>query len=782
MLLVLMVAFFGGLASILWYVSYSSAKVTRQAVLNDSANLSEVIKAFRTLYTSEVVESVRSQGMGITHDYKNRGDAIPLPATLTLLLCDQISENSSGHEVRLYSEYPFPWRLDGGIHDDFERDAIQHLATTPDQPYYRFEETEDGSFLRYATADVMRASCVSCHNNHPDSPKTDWQVGDLRGVVSIKRPLEGIVASSRHQLNNLFIGLTIFSLTAFLILSFLVLKIRNVIDERLSDQGIREVAKEMVQDLEASAGGSLWKAIGIGALLSGLIFFIDLTLPLGIAAGVPYVLVVLLSLWAHRQSVTFSAGVLTTLLTIAGFAFSPVGGEPWKVLANRLLAIFAIWTTAILCLWQQRMTAQRVRIEAQKKSAELYNQELYEANEVAQSATRSKSEFLANMSHELRTPMTAILGYADILSEQGSSRQASQEELQAIETIRRNGKHLLTIVNDILDISKIEAGKMSVDQIAFSPWQIVSDVASLMRPKAINDNLQFSVESIGPIPATIQSDPVRLRQILLNLAGNALKFTETGGVRVIVKLADAIDGSNPRLRFEIIDTGIGMTHEQIANLFQSFSQADTTMTRRFGGTGLGLMISRRLTQMLGGDIVVASTPGEGSSFAVTIETGSLQGVEMLHQVDEADMAHRELNGQPTTAMRLNGRILLAEDGPDNQRLISFILRKAGAEVTVAENGRIAYEMAIAAAQTDEPFDVILMDMQMPELDGYGATRLLRSEGFNRPIIALTAHALAGEREKCLKAGCDDFANKPIDKSKLFGMISRYLEASDKSAA
>lgn len=386
------------------------------------------------------------------------------------------------------------------------------------------------------------------------------------------------------------------------------------------------------------------------------------------------------------------------------------------------------------------------------------------------------------MSHELRTPMTAILGYADILSEQGSSHQASQEEVQAIETIRRNGKHLLTIVNDILDISKIEAGKMSVERIAFSPWQIMADVASLMRPKAINDNLQFSVESVGPIPATIQSDPVRLRQILLNLTGNALKFTETGGVRVIVKLADAIDGSNPRLRFEIIDTGIGMTHEQKAKLFQSFSQADTTMTRRFGGTGLGLMISQRLAQMLGGDIVVASTPGEGSSFSVTIETGSLQGVAMLHQVDEADMSHRELNGQPKTATRLKGRILLAEDGPDNQRLISFILRKAGAEVTVAENGRIAYEKAIAAAQTDEPFDVILMDMQMPELDGYGATRLLRSEGFKGPIIALTAHALTGERETCLEAGCDDFANKPIDKPKLFGMIAGYLEASDKSAA
>lgn len=365
-LLVLMVAFFGGLASILWYVSYSSAKVTQKTVLNDSANLSEVIKAFRTLYTSEVVESVRSQGIGVTHDYKNRGGAIPLPATLTLLLCDQISDKSLGHEVRLYSAYPFPWRLDGGIHDDFEREAIQHLATTPDQPYYRFEETEEGSFLRYATADVMRASCVSCHNNHPDSPKTDWQVGDLRGVVSIKRPLDGEMSYTRHQLENMFIGLMIFSLTAFLILSFLLFKVRKAIDEGLPDQGDREVAKGKVQDPEESASGSLWMTIGIGVLVSGMIFILDLSLPLGVAAGVPYVLVVLLSLWARRQSVTFSAGVLATLLTIAGFAFSPAGGESWKVMANRMLAIFAVWTTAILCLWQQRVTAQRVRLESQK--------------------------------------------------------------------------------------------------------------------------------------------------------------------------------------------------------------------------------------------------------------------------------------------------------------------------------------------------------------------------------------------------------------------------------
>ena len=233
----------------------------------------------------------------------------------------------------------------------------------------------------------------------------------------------------------------------------------------------------------------------------------------------------------------------------------------------------------------------------------------------------------------------------------------------------------------------------------------------------------------------------------------------------------------------MIDTGIGLTEEQLENLFQAFRQADSSMTRKFGGTGLGLTISKRLAQLLGGDISVASTHGEGSAFVVTVETGKLTGVQMVE--DANDTRHKdEANAKQQTVVcdALDCRILLAEDGQDNQRLISFVLRKAGAEVTVADDGMQAYVKATEALKSGQPYDVILMDMQMPRLDGYGATRKLREDQYTGPIIALTANAMSSDRDKCLEAGCTDFASKPIDKSKLLTLIAQYIQHSEAAVA
>ena len=278
------------------------------------------------------------------------------------------------------------------------------------------------------------------------------------------------------------------------------------------------------------------------------------------------------------------------------------------------------------------------------------------------------------------------------------------------------------------------------------------------------------------MPETIQSDPTRLRQILINLVGNAVKFTETGRIQLIMRLQDA-NSSNPKLKFDVIDTGIGMSEEQAEKLFQPFTQADSSTTRQFGGTGLGLSISKRLAMQLGGDVSVTSKPGQGSTFSVTVTTGSLEGVRMLENPTESSLKSRARTPQTPRRdqQKLSCRILLAEDGPDNQRLISFILKKAGAEVTVAKNGRIAVETALIAESEGTPFDVILMDMQMPVLDGYDATRQLRKAGYSKPIIALTAHAMNSDRQKCLKAGCDDFASKPIEREKLIQLIAEHVE-------
>ncbi|MGA2796780.1 MAG: ATP-binding protein [Thermoguttaceae bacterium] len=401
--------------------------------------------------------------------------------------------------------------------------------------------------------------------------------------------------------------------------------------------------------------------------------------------------------------------------------------------------------------------------------------ELQLAKSAAEAATRAKSEFLANMSHEIRTPMTAILGYADLLRDTGES---AADHSNCIETILRNGQHLLAIINDILDISKIEAGHMVIEHIACSPMEIVAEVASFIRVCVIEKGLSLSVKYINAIPATIMSDPTRVRQILMNLVSNAVKFTPAGSIQLTVQTQGASDGLGPYLRFDVIDTGIGMTSEQLSCLFKPFSQGDDSTTRLFGGTGLGLAISQRLAQILGGDITVVSSPGRGSAFTAVVKTGSLTGVPMIENptesIEHAALSQSEPDRLAGIKPLAGAHILLAEDGPDNQRLFSFLLKTAGASVDIAENGRLAVDKATRALAANLAYNVILMDMQMPELDGYGATRELRRAGYEGPIIALTAHAMSVDRIECLQAGCDDYAVKPIDRSTLIATVAKYL--------
>jgi signal transduction histidine kinase len=375
----------------------------------------------------------------------------------------------------------------------------------------------------------------------------------------------------------------------------------------------------------------------------------------------------------------------------------------------------------------------------------------------AERANQAKTNFLANVSHEIRTPMTAILGYAELLKD---PKLSSSERSDYIDTIRRNGDHLLAIINDILDISKIEADALRLDTQDVHVPEIVREVVRLLQVRAVSQGVALSYGVEGDAAhLAVRSDPVRIRQVLLNLVGNAVKFTTEGSVRVTV--LGTRRGARAEIRVAVQDTGCGIAPEQLKGLFEPFTQTDTSFTRRHGGAGLGLAISRRLAGMLGGRIEVESEPGRGSTFTFVFEAD-------ISEVPGMTGERPIVIGLPTppSAGPLVGlRVLLVEDSIDSQRILSALLALAGADVTVVGDGMAALSRVEAGMRPD----LVIMDIQMPGIDGIEATRILRERGFRGKILALTAAALSGERDRAAKAGCDGFFVKPISRQDLVDM-------------
>ncbi|MCD0460544.1 ATP-binding protein [Roseiconus lacunae] len=391
---------------------------------------------------------------------------------------------------------------------------------------------------------------------------------------------------------------------------------------------------------------------------------------------------------------------------------------------------------------------------------------LKKSEKAAQAASRSKSEFLANMSHEIRTPMSAILGYADVLL----GHLHDPDNRNCVLIMKRNGEYLLELINDILDLSRIEAGKLDIDPEDCALPELVADIQSLMQVRAEEKGVDFDIHFDGMIPKCINADPKRLRQVLINLIGNAIKFTEEG--RVILKVKFVKD-ETPQLEFAVEDTGIGMTDEQIERLFKPFSQGDTSVRRKFGGSGLGLAISHRLVDMMQGELDLESEIGAGSTFYVRLP---LEAEDELELIRPSLIVRTEPEViAPKKLPPLSAKILVVDDRRDIRHISQHFLEKAGADVTTAEDGGEAIRIVGDAVGRGEAFDLIVMDMQMPNVDGLEATAQLRSMGVEWPIIALTADAMKGDRQRCLNGGCDDYLSKPIDHAKLVAMAVRYTQ-------
>ncbi len=425
-----------------------------------------------------------------------------------------------------------------------------------------------------------------------------------------------------------------------------------------------------------------------------------------------------------------------------------------------LLLWCMVWASIILSSLVTKLQNQKQILADQAADIE-------ESHDAALAANQAKSSFLANMSHEIRTPLTSIIGFAESCLD---ANQSMSERYDATSTIIRSGNHLLHIINEILDISKIEAGKLDIEIRPVKLSELLHEVNMFVKVLAQEKGLTFGINYSFPLPKTIHTDQLRLKQILLNLCSNAIKFTEKGHVFLNVSYLPQTE----HLKLEVVDTGIGMTTEQMEKIFAPFQQADSSITREFGGTGLGLTLSKQLTEILDGELTVESTPGKGSHFITFFKLNEIDTNELDYENDY-QAAFQEPVPVSKTIPSVSGKLLIAEDNPDIQALVKMLINKIGADTTIVENGKLAVEEALT-----EDFDLIFLDIQMPVMDGFEALKQLRENNYKKPVFAMTANTMKKDQDKCFTAGFDGFISKPIDKNDLYSVIIDYLKAVEES--